>query len=457
MIHNNLFISNFKKFMKKFLPVVAVAAVFFLGCHVLNYLYVEMVDTNEWTRILWHNFYEEEENIDNLYLGSSHVYCSLNPDELDEMTGENNFNLSSPAQRLNGSYYLIREADRKHDLKHVYVDVYYNVATGVEGEFKKDGVGANWFNADYMENSPNRFAYIFHMSDKSGYMESIMPFIRYRSRLFDKEYIKANVDKKSGIDFSNYQYVKQNEKGFVQFMDKGFYYTTLELQEKDLFFNQTKYMGEENPLTEDAKVYLQKIIEYCKENDIELTLFSAPVYRLEILGTGDYDTYINYVRNIADEYDVEYYDFNLIKEEYFPASDRTYFSDREHLNTAGSEIFSEVFYQVMQKGKEESKEYFYQSYGDMLRETDGDIFGILDVSAIEGTKEGQRRFKVASNKSEGIEYQISLKPKGNEKVMVQDFSANPYFDVVNGEKGTCVIVARRAGETEPFRTIKVKY
>ena len=79
------FILHFKK-AALFMAVVIVVT------KVMNYLYID--DTDEFSRYMLHEFYEEEENIDRLYLGSSHVFCGINPVILDDINGENNFNLS---------------------------------------------------------------------------------------------------------------------------------------------------------------------------------------------------------------------------------------------------------------------------------------------------------------------------------------------------------------------------
>lgn len=86
-------------------------------------MYVRYSPTEAWYRILWQQFYVHEGEIENLYLGSSHVFCDLNPEILDQLTGKCNFNLSSPNQPLNGSYYLLREADKRNELSHVYLEV----------------------------------------------------------------------------------------------------------------------------------------------------------------------------------------------------------------------------------------------------------------------------------------------------------------------------------------------
>lgn len=89
--------------------------IFYMVSAALDYIYVS---DSAWERILWHNFYKDDGKIDNIYLGSSHVYCDINPMQLDDMNGQFNFNLSSGAQRLNGSYYLLKEADKNNSLSH---------------------------------------------------------------------------------------------------------------------------------------------------------------------------------------------------------------------------------------------------------------------------------------------------------------------------------------------------
>ena len=68
------------------------------------------VQNYSWERNNWHYFYTEEKNIDNLFVGSSHVYTGVNPFILDELNGDNNFNLAMASMRMNGCYYSILEA-----------------------------------------------------------------------------------------------------------------------------------------------------------------------------------------------------------------------------------------------------------------------------------------------------------------------------------------------------------
>lgn len=95
-----------RSFILHFKKILLFAAVIIAVTGVMNYLYVD--DTDAFSRYVLHEFYEETENIDRLYLGSSHVFCDINPVILDGINGDNNFDLATSSQQLNTSYYLLR-------------------------------------------------------------------------------------------------------------------------------------------------------------------------------------------------------------------------------------------------------------------------------------------------------------------------------------------------------------
>ena len=108
-----------KKYIGRVLGALFLVCLFFGIEKVMEYALVN--DTNEWSRAMFHDFYTREENIDTLFLGSSHVYCGINPEVITQKTGESAFNMATPAQPLNGSYYLLKEADKYNDISHVYL------------------------------------------------------------------------------------------------------------------------------------------------------------------------------------------------------------------------------------------------------------------------------------------------------------------------------------------------
>ena len=86
----------------------AVFIILFLFCGVgLRYLLTD--DTRSYTRLMMHEFYRQE-NIDILFVGSSHCYEALDPEITDKLFQANTFNAGSSLQAQDASFALIREA-----------------------------------------------------------------------------------------------------------------------------------------------------------------------------------------------------------------------------------------------------------------------------------------------------------------------------------------------------------
>lgn len=60
--------------LKRSIKIVVFFILCFWGVKLLNYGYVR---EDDWSRIMLHHFYEDNGEIDNLYLGSSHVFFHL--------------------------------------------------------------------------------------------------------------------------------------------------------------------------------------------------------------------------------------------------------------------------------------------------------------------------------------------------------------------------------------------
>lgn len=94
----------------------------------LNYILVD--DIRSYTRIMLHEMYHQEENIDVLFIGSSHCYRSLNPDVIDKIWNKNTFNGGTSSQCLDGSYAILNEVARENDLETVYLEMFYTQMGG---------------------------------------------------------------------------------------------------------------------------------------------------------------------------------------------------------------------------------------------------------------------------------------------------------------------------------------
>ncbi len=114
MTRVNLSIFNFRKSKHKKYLLYGSLLVLFVSINILiNEVLAYMVidDSKSYTRIMMHEFYHSQENIDVLYLGSSHCYRSINPEISDKLFDKNTFNAGSSKQSFDASYALLVYSD----------------------------------------------------------------------------------------------------------------------------------------------------------------------------------------------------------------------------------------------------------------------------------------------------------------------------------------------------------
>lgn len=442
------------KWVKRIAGTVVGFSIFIMIVRALNYMYVS---GDEWERILMHSFYEDEGKIDNLYLGSSHVYCDINPFQLDRLNGRYNFNLSTSAQKMNGTFYLLREADQRNELSHVYVELYYYLSIG-EKNFLDGGydpiegdVLNNCRNADHMRFSLNRFQYRITMAEPEKYPETFLGFARYRTKLDDWKYVEVTTERKRSGEYIDFVYQEQDDKNEVltEYQKKGRYFSARELT--DRLYRHDVVLGEE-PMAGTSEAYLRKIITYCQTREIPITLFISPIYELQLISTKHYDFYLDQVREIAAEYDVDFYDFNLAKENCLPIQKAGYFMDVGHLNSTGAELYTEFFYQIMSGDAADNQRYFYSTYAQKLAHAAPEVYGVYYRDG-----ESCRNMVIASNREEGMEYRIVMSPDDQEQYVLQDYSENRNFQLDYSEHGTCMITYRMKTLPYQVQSIEIAY
>lgn len=373
MMWVRLFISRFKKILLFLFIVMALI-------RIMNYLYVD--DTDEFTRTMMHAFYDEKTNIDRLYLGSSHVFSAINPYILDEKNGDNNFNMASGNQQLIASYHLLVEADKKHDLDKVYLDLCYTCTDRGKGNLHDpQQILRSWIVIDQMKLSVNKLSYMLHLSSPEYYYLTFLPFKRYSEELFHPDYVSGVVRAKQTDAWKNFEYLYMTADGeeVSTCEGKGFRLNYQMPEYGGLGANIEEFPIEEDPIVPESMEYLVKIVEYCKEHDIELIWIVCPMSELQLVRNGAYDNYIEQVSRLAEQYQIPYYDFNLCKREYLNLSPDNYWFDEGHLNAYGAEIFSRFlgdFLNAQEIGEDTYNDCFYSRYDEKIQDLRDEIFGL---------------------------------------------------------------------------------
>lgn len=387
MIRVSLFTSSFSwKKAGSILLIPIFIILLALSNHVMTYFLVDDVDS--YTRITLHELHHEEANIDVLFLGSSHTYRSLDPSITDEIFQANTFNAGTSSQMYDGSYAMLREAGRDNKLKKVYMEMYF----AISGKSVKERteLTSTYIIGDYLNPSVDKALYLTNASDKKYWINNFIPARRYWRNLFEPEYVRSVFEAKRTETYRDYSYVDHGEeyyagKGYVAnkgtVTDEGFSSDVLNPIAKDRF-------------TEDDIDSLEKIINYCKKNGIELTFFSAPIPDYHLVARGNYDEYIAQVKALLEPYGVEYYDFNLMKPEYF-SYEGSLFKEISHLNMYGAQAFSNVFSRFFM-GQIDAGDLFYDSYQEKIEKQAPKTYGLICTSTEDGNGNTLLQFKPVS-------------------------------------------------------------
>ncbi len=424
--------------------------VLFLGCGSF-FRYILVDDTTSYTRITFHEMYEQE-NIDVLFVGSSHCYRSFIPQILDEKLGANTFNAGTSSQYLDGSYMIIREAAKYNDIKHIYLELYYDIAD--EAYKDRKVMTQTYIISDYLRPSLDKILFLLNASTKEHYPNSFILARRNWTDLFNAEYVSYLVITKGTDDYKNYDYTYVTDDS-AWYGGKGYIANNERIEDWNYFSSQGWKAINLNDIRESWINILEDIIAFCDKKDIELTLVATPVSDFLLSGVGNYDEYIEYMQNIIADTDVEYYDFNLCKEQYFPNVSEL-FMDPHHLNCYGAETFSNVFADLI-NGEISEEELFYDSVEEKINHMEPTVFGVSYWGSYDADGKLIRDCKIVSSNDTNLEFEITLLPEEGEPYKLQEFMCNKSFVVAPEDHGVVSIRYRLNDTPEEVKTVNVSY
>ena len=194
-------------------------------------------------------FYNSPENeYDVMFFGSSNTYCSFNPLVIWEKTGVKSYVFATQQQPVWATYHYMEDALKTQDLKLAVVDV---LMFGKNDEYYDDGV--NYTFCDNMPMSKNKLELI-RVSAPAGERFGLgCRFVKYHSRWNELKQADFEYDRRKMSDYS-----------------KGFCVLTSHFD--GAVAEDLTNVTEEAQLTEKNITYLNKIIELCRENNVELML-----------------------------------------------------------------------------------------------------------------------------------------------------------------------------------------
>lgn len=265
--------------------------------------------------------YKEDKNtIDVLGLGSCNMYSSFSPVIMYEKYGITGYNFCCPDQEQHTSYYFIKEALKTQKPKVVIIEsLFFTLNNNGKREHY------DRFAVDYLPPSMNKIKLASHVTNSevplmskydpsaadklltyAGYM---FPILRYHGRTD-----LTREDLTFFFENDLYNYYKGGFPQYTYTTNDGNYYNKL--------FNSPS-------INETTKEFFPKIIELCKENDIQLVVMKSPNYAR--WGYDDKQTSI--VREFVQSYGIPFVDFHTEELNTFEEYDYGYSTGR--LNVYG--------------------------------------------------------------------------------------------------------------------------
>lgn len=300
-----------KKFIQKTILFVFPILLILIGVE-----YYIRKSPNTFITIAQH-FEHNKQTTEVLILGSSHNQCALNPKFFKLKT----VNLSYGSQdiQLDSALFFHNVKQMKH-LKKVILELDYH---SLDTQREKDYFRYSWYSLYYdIELQP-----LSYFSKFSIYLSNPKLFQKIISERCRRNYMTPSI----------------NEFGFVEgnFSDEfsEMKYDSVKIEKsakKRLEFRHTE-MSDINFKKNAQRIIA--IIKYCKQHNIELYFFSAPVYKTYI------DNQVSlkkrrvnkFIQNTIITYKTKYFDFE--KSHQFDLKD---FSNDDHLNVNGAEKYSKI-------------------------------------------------------------------------------------------------------------------
>ena len=295
-----------KRTIKVLAFLICFIFIFYNVCNILSFKYSDGILGME-------GIYELEDNsVDVLFLGSSHAFENFNTGVLYDSYGIASYIAAGSVQPYWNTYYYLQETLKKQTPKVVVLEAYGSMREGEYAENSciiKNNLGIRDLDTLYQS---------LKVSSSPGDFKNYL----FQYRLWHSRY--------GELDPSDYQKFYQTPY-YKYFKGFGLNPYTTECSQP-----QMDNIDQEIPMSEKTELYYRKIIELCQTEEIPLAIVVAP-YMLSPQEQMKY----NYAKKIADEYDVEFINYNSTEGYNRLSLDFAKdFGDVSHLNFRGNVKFT---------------------------------------------------------------------------------------------------------------------
>ena len=255
----------------------------------------------------WQRFYHmPQKTADVMFFGSSHAHCTVDHGLLWDQYGIAGYTLSAGSQRLDSTYYFLKEAIRVQKPKIAVVEVWGTVLDGME--YSEEAIYRNTLGMHW---SKNLFEFVDYMAAGMGESSS------YRNRVLCKlPIIHSRYKELSKEDFKDDLPYMRGYRGSFDIVS---FETPVKVS--------ADQKAELNPVCEE---YLYKIIELAKESGTQLVFMASPYILSE-----EEQMRFNKTAEIAAQESIPMLDYNQLRDE-IGLDYAVDFRDSDHVNNSGA-------------------------------------------------------------------------------------------------------------------------
>ena len=356
-----------KKNVKIPLKIAIFVMIFYVLC--IGVAFCLRDDYGSYGRVLLHEL-QEQDKVDILYCGSSHVSHGIVAQIADEMTGKVNFSTGTAAQSIQGTYAILQQAVKLYHIEKVFMEMEFAISTQTPPS-KRSGFKADYLVAKYIQNPKIKFDLLTSISTPKYYLNHFLPIGKDKYMTLNPKSLAYRAKSLLTGDYFKYIYEDEDDvyagRGCLldhRIIKNGSFSETI--QEKPISISS---------ISQEYLDMIDKIIALCKEYNIELFFYSMPCTDFYLAEKGNYDEYHNFIKKFLGSRGYEFYDFNLANEKYMQFEDED-FRDDNHFNRQGCYEWTEMFWNFF-NGNIPKEEMFYDSYAERLNAMEERIFGLF--------------------------------------------------------------------------------
>ncbi len=258
-------------------------------------------------------YYKDESSHEVIFIGDCEIYENFSPITLWEEYGITSYMRGSAQQLIWNSYYLLEDTLRYEKPK---VAV-FNVLSLKYDEPQSEAY--NRMSIDGMKWSTSKVNNIYaSMTEEEHFIEYLFPLLRYHGRW-------------SELTDDDFEHLFSKD-----LVTHNGYYMRVDVKPQGEFPSPTPLT--DYTLGKNAMSYLQKMVDLCKKEGIELVLIKAPTEYPHW-----YEQWDEQVVEFAKENDVTYINYIPLQEEIGLDMSQDTYDAGLHLNTQGAEKMSAYF------------------------------------------------------------------------------------------------------------------